>query len=89
MDSTGKQLTKKNLEYIVFLRPVIICWDTLYSYYEFWPYNSGSMCYSMYPIIDGIVQDPDNDFGFGTGLTVSVFITDLRNKINTIINYPN
>ncbi len=89
MDSTGKQLTKKNMEYIVFLRPRLICWDSTSTYYYFTPVNTGSITYSMYPIINGIVQDPNNDFGFGTGLTVSEFITNLRNKINTIINYPN
>jgi hypothetical protein len=43
----------------------------------------GSTC-SMYPIIDGKVEDPRNDFGFGTNLTVAQFKTALRNKIYSI-----
>ncbi len=43
----------------------------------------GHSC-GIYPVRGGIVYDPYNDFGFGTGLTVSQWKTALRNKIYSI-----
>ncbi len=40
----------------------------------------------MYPVVDGIVYDPNNDFGFGSGLTKEAFKSALRSRIANIVS---
>jgi hypothetical protein len=48
---------------------------------------SFSTTLGMYPVRGGIVYDPNNDLGFGTGLTVANFKSKLRQKILSITSY--
>lgn len=72
-------------EYIVFLRPDLVCRSELQDYFMLRPISRGSMS-MMYPVIDGKVLDPNNDFGFGTGLTVEEFKGKLRERIEAILH---
>lgn len=40
---------------------------------------------SVYPVQGGIVYNPWNDFGFGTGLSTADFVSRLRGKIGSIL----
>lgn len=40
----------------------------------------------LYPVVDGTVYDPRNDFGFGANLTPAQFAAALRSRISSIIN---
>lgn len=87
VDSTGGWWIKPGKEYIVFLNFIGIGADTALNYFTLSPspsFSSGS----MYPVINGIVQDPNDDFGLGAsaGLSVDVWKSRLRARINKIIN---
>jgi hypothetical protein len=87
VDSDGKQWIQRNTEYIVFLRFQGLDRDGKYKYAALVPLAwFGSTC-SMYPIINGKVYDPYDDFGFGAGLTPEQFKSALRDKIHAIINF--
>lgn len=89
IDSTGTPWIKKNKEYIVFLVMVTVCFDrdNETHYYTLFAAGEGSMTYGMYPIIDGKVYDPENEFGFGNNLTVEEFKNALNNRIQEITTY--
>lgn len=85
-------------EYIVFLRYSIECQQVRDSirvnYYRLrplrnvWGTAQQSSCgFGIYPIVDGIVEDPADDFGFGSGLTVEQFKQRLRARIEEIRNW--
>ena len=87
-DSTGAPWVKKGKEYIVFLNFVIDCVDDSSIYYHLRTIGfTKSSTGLIYPIENGIVISPLDDFGFGTGLTVSEFKTALQNRINQIKNF--
>ena len=50
------------------------------------PKLSCSTQMGLYQIQDGKVIDPDNDFAFGTGLSVEDFKAKLKSKIQSILN---
>ncbi len=87
VDENGLPLIKQDTEYIVFLRPILICETTSNYYYSLRPLDPYSEVYTMYPIIDGLVIDPGNDFGFGRGLSVEEFKNKLKSRINMILNF--
>jgi hypothetical protein len=86
-DSSGIPWVRKNSEYIVFLSFAQACSDSLHTYHILSTFGERSSSNNIYPIIDGRVQDPDNDFGLGTTPTVVEFKTALRQKISTITHF--
>jgi hypothetical protein len=75
-------------EYIVFLKFDGLGRDSVQYYATLTPVGmSFSTLDGMYPVRGGIVYDPNNDLGFGTGLTVSEFKSKLRQKILSITSY--
>jgi hypothetical protein len=84
VDRDGKQWIQSGGEYIVLLELVALGRDNAYSYAALSPEAwFGTVC-SIYPVVDGKVYDPYNDFGFGANLTVEQFKGSLRNKIYSI-----
>lgn len=88
VDQDGNAWVKKDSEYIVFLRLELICSDSSNIYYGLSPRVHNSVTGGIYPIIDNIVYDPDDEFGFGPDLTPIAFKSALRMKIDEITNYP-
>ncbi len=87
VDENGEPWIKKNREYIVFLYVAGNCRYQDSLYYDCSPAQwNGAKNYNLYPIENGIVQDPDDNFGIGTGLTVAEFKAKLRERIDKIIN---
>jgi hypothetical protein len=75
-------------EYIVFLKLDGLGRDSVQYYATLTPIGmSFSTLDGMYPVRGGVVCDPNNDLGFGTGLTVSEFKSKLRQKILSITSY--
>ncbi|HVZ41654.1 MAG TPA: hypothetical protein VHI13_20405, partial [Candidatus Kapabacteria bacterium] len=73
-----------DVDYIVLLRLQGIGGDSLYHYTSVFPVGwFGNAC-CMYPVVEGIVYDPHDDFGFGPGRTPAQFITALRARIYSI-----
>ncbi len=87
-DSSGWWI-KPGGEYIVFLRLAGVGSDTANGYFSVQPFWGvfGSQG-AMYRVIDGIVQDPNDDFGLGAsaGLSVSVWKSRLRARIYNILH---
>jgi hypothetical protein len=84
-------------DYIVFLKYTGIGGDSLGHYMIFNPmpvenassptdFTSFSTMMSVYPVRSGNVYDPNNDFGFGTGLSVTAFKAAIRAKITSILS---
>lgn len=84
-DSTGWWI-KPGREYIVFLYFEGLQGDTSNGYFTVKPASEGTSG-GMYPVVNGIVQDPNDDFGFGaTNLTVAAWKARLRARIHSLIN---
>jgi len=83
---TGYRWIQPDSEYIVLLSltydrdPT----DSGRAFASLLPIRWSGSCGGMYPVRNGHVYDPYNDFGFGTGLTVAQFKAALRNKIYSI-----
>jgi hypothetical protein len=88
-DDNGDAWIKKDQEYIVFLNIVTYCNYEDNIYYNLRPVAPESYTFNMYPIQNGYVYDPKDDFGFGTGLTISQFKSALRTRIDLIKNFGN
>ncbi len=73
-------------EYIVFLKTSVICQDSSKIFYNLIPIGLDSQVYTVYPVVNGKVFDPKNDFGFGTNITVSEYINKITENINKIIS---
>ncbi len=86
-DTAGNAWVKKGKEYIVFLSPRYICMDSVNCYLSLTPAVNESYVFSMYPISDGIVSDPNNEFGLGTSVPVNIFKNKIREIINIIKDY--
>jgi hypothetical protein len=86
-DTSGNAWIKEGMEYIVFLRPRLICSDSSTVYMNLTPVGNKSYYFSMYPIINGYVQDVNNELGFGVSVLVDDFKNQLNEKISQIINY--
>jgi len=86
-DDNGEPWIKKDHEYIVFLNTVLECEDSSGVYYCIRPAWPESYTFRMYPINNGIVYDPNNEFGFGPNQTAADFINNLRSRINQIKNF--
>lgn len=88
VDPDGLPWIKKDREYIIFLEIRIVCITDSNIFYTLAPLRlNDSYSVSMYPVNNGFVVDPYNEFGFGTLVSVSEFKSALRQKINEIINY--
>jgi hypothetical protein len=89
-DSTGDWI-KKDSEYVVFLNFVGLMADSTNAYYALMPawgwFGSND---GMYPVRNGVVYDPSDDFGIGAsisgGLSVAVWKSRVRARINSIVN---
>ena len=88
VDSTGEAWVKKDKEYLVFLKYTWICKDSANFYYSLDPAVSTWM-YSMYPIENGNLIDPYNEFKLGTNPPVNAVINMLRSRINEIRTFGN
>jgi hypothetical protein len=84
VDGEGNQWIQESKEYIVFLRYESLRRYDTYNYADLFPVTGWGSCGGMYPIIDGRVYDPYNDFGYGSNLTVEQFEAALRNNIYSI-----
>ncbi len=80
----GRDWIQKDSEYIVFLQLSDLGRDSTYNYSSLNPLRTANTMAGMYPVRGGIVYDPNNDFGFGTGLTASQFKSRLRSRIYSI-----
>lgn len=89
IDINGQAWIQRDSEYIVFLNLVGISSDNgspCFSVQSLGPFGS---CASMYPIRNGIVYDPNDDFGFGSAsLTSPEWKSRLRARISSLTN-PN
>ncbi len=87
IDSAGGWWVKPSHEYIVFLNFIGIGSDSLEGYFTLWPGPAALGEGGMYPVIGGIVQDPNNDYGLsGPNLPVAEWKAQLRARINNIVN---
>jgi len=86
VDSLGNPWTKIGKEYIVFLFPLGVCADSINNYYFLTPLGYGSCVYHMFPINDGIIYNPLNEFGVSDGSSIDVFKEKLRELIDNILN---
>lgn len=86
VDTAGAQWIKPNQEYLVFLNFVLICSGNGKYYYTTLPALK-TMTFSMYPIYDDRVYDPDNDFGLGNGVDIDVLKSALKARITEIKEY--
>jgi hypothetical protein len=82
--NTGRRWIQSGSEYIIFLAFSRTGWDGTYTHCDLFPNPGNGKCYGMYPVINGHVYDPYNDFGIGVGLTVAQFKAALRQKIYSI-----
>jgi hypothetical protein len=78
---------KPEHEYIVFLNFLGVSSDSTHFYFTLRPGPAAIGNAGVYPVVDGIVQDPGDDYGIGAsaGLTVNVWKTRLRARINAIV----
>jgi hypothetical protein len=78
---------KPGNEYIVFLNFMGVGADNTNCYFTLRPGPAAIGNAGVYPVVDGIVQDPGDDYGLGAsaGLTVDVWKTRLRARINAIV----
>ncbi len=78
---------KPGYGYIVLLTFDGIGYDSTHGYFTLNPGPASLSEGGMYPVINGIVQDPNDDYGLGgTNLTVADWKARLRARINNIIN---
>lgn len=87
VDSAGIPWVRKNTEYIVFLTFAQACSDSAHTYHILNTFGERSSANNIYPIIDGKVQDPNNDFGLGITPSVATLKNMLRQKISTITHF--
>jgi hypothetical protein len=87
VDSNGDPWIKKDKEYIVFLKLIYNCTYNGKYYLSTFPLTSASETLTMYPIENGMVQDPGNEFGLGASVPVATFKNELNNLINEIVTY--
>ncbi|MFP4528154.1 MAG: hypothetical protein ACLFQX_06365 [Candidatus Kapaibacterium sp.] len=87
VDSHGNPWVKKDKEYIVFLNLIFNCRHQGKYYLSAFPSTSVSETLSMYPIENGMVQDPGNEFGLGTSVPLATFKNALNSLINEIVTY--
>lgn len=80
----GHTWIERDSEYIVFLQLYDLGRDSTYNYSAISPLRTANTMAGMYPVRGGRVYDPNNDFGFGTGLTVTEFKNKLRSRIYSI-----
>ena len=87
VDGQGLPWIKVDSEYVVFLNNVKYCQDSTGLYFNIRPVWPQSATFGMYPVRNGLVYDPLNEFGFGPGLNISGFKNAIRFRINQIISY--
>jgi hypothetical protein len=87
-DSVNGDWIRKDSEYIVFLSLSYLTSDTAHHYcFTISPsVVVWGSCMGMYPVRNGLVYDPLNDFGFGYGLTPDEFKSKLRARINNLLH---
>ena len=85
-DSAGIPWTTSGNEYIVFLFPIGVCGDSTDIYYTLWPFMGiGSCVYNMFPIKNGLIYNPLNEFGIPDQSSVISFKKRIRDLINDIL----
>jgi hypothetical protein len=86
VDNQGMPWVRLGMEYIAFLSLDIVGKDSLSMYYTLYPAKWHTSQGGLYPIISGVVSDPENNFGFGTNRSVSDYISSLRKRIYKLTN---
>jgi hypothetical protein len=86
LDDNKQEWIKPGFEYILFLDISNTCFDNDMDYFFMRPDGSttNSAVCMMFPVINGSVYDPTNEFGFGNNLDVITWKNMLRAKINWI-----
>jgi hypothetical protein len=83
--STLGHWIKPGQEYVVFLCFMGVGYNSSLGFFTTEPSSAFGSCCGMYPVVDGIVQYPHDEFGLGgTNLTLSAFKAALRAKIYTL-----
>jgi hypothetical protein len=75
---------QQDSEYIIFLQLTDLGRDSTHNYSALNPLRTANSMAGMYPVRAGFVYDPNDDFGFGSGLTVAQFKNRLRSRIYSI-----
>jgi hypothetical protein len=83
--TSGSPWVQKGQEYIVCLDLRALGRDSTQLYTTLMPGFGASTMIGIYPIVNGVVQDPQNDFRIGTNLSVADFKTRLRQKIHSLV----
>ncbi|MFP4369330.1 MAG: hypothetical protein ACLFR2_07115 [Candidatus Kapaibacterium sp.] len=86
-DENGEQWMKKDKEYIVFIQLVVLCSTENAEYYAVWGGIDNSETCNMYPIEEGNVLDPGEEFELGETVDLDEFKHQLRSRINEILSY--
>lgn len=87
-DEEGNPWTKVNKEYIVFLNYTIVCGEENYLHYKLSPGIAKSWTGTIYPIIDGKVVYPAEEFQtIDINLPVSTFKNIIKDRIIQIKNF--
>lgn len=81
----GKPWIEIDKEYIVFLSIIRICNSQDKYYYILRPVSPESAVFRMFPINNGNIYNPKNEFGIQNNSTVNSFKQNLINRINSIL----
>ncbi|MDX9790572.1 MAG: hypothetical protein WC313_05555 [Candidatus Kapaibacterium sp.] len=86
LDENKQDWIKPGYEYIVFMSILNSCYENNTDYFYLRPTGSttNSAVCMMFPVKNGMVYDPENEFGFGTNLDVITWKNMLRARINWI-----
>lgn len=82
----GNTLFKPDREYVVFLRYLTLTGDTVQGYLSLIPATIGAS-WGVYPIVNGLVVDAQEDFAFGAPPSIALFKEKFRDAIDDIVNY--
>ncbi len=85
-DSLGNPWISVDQEYVVFLSIRGLGNDSSNFVLTIYPAMFKSSVSGLYPIQSGVVQDTNNDFGFGANLPTADFIAALRSRIYSLKN---
>ena len=84
VDGSGNAWIKPGHEYVVFLRFASLRRDETNNYATLIPITGWGTMACMYPVINGLIYDPYDDFGYGSALTIANFKSALRRNIHTL-----
>lgn len=87
-DEEGNPWTSENEEYIVFLNYMIVCGEENNLYYKLSPGVAKSWTGTIYPIVNGLVVYPSDEFrSIGNNLQINTFKNIIKNRIIQIKSF--